>query len=92
MIEEKIRKYGLIILFAILFFHFLFSDGGLISYFKVKRGIKAANTTISALDKENAILKNEIDKLQRDDEYLEEVVRKKHGFLREGERLYRIEK
>jgi len=92
MIEEKIRKYGLIILFAILFFHFLFSDGGLISYFKVRRGIKAANTTISALDKENALLKNEIDKLQKDDEYLEEVVRKKHGFLREGERLYRIEK
>jgi cell division protein FtsB len=92
MIEEKIRKYGLIILFAILFFHFLFSDGGLISYFKVKRGIKAANTAISALDKENGLLKNEIDKLQKDDEYLEEVVRKKHGFLREGERLYRIEK
>jgi cell division protein FtsB len=92
MIEEKIRKYGLIILFAILFFHFLFSDGGLISYFKVKHGIKAANATISALDKENGLLKNEIDKLQKDDEYLEEVVRKKHGFLREGERLYRIEK
>jgi cell division protein FtsB len=92
MIEEKIRKYGLIILFAILFFHFLFSDGGLISYFKVKNGIKAANKTISSLDKENGLLKNEIDKLQKDDEYLEEVVRKKHGFLREGERLYRIEK
>jgi cell division protein FtsB len=92
MIEEKIRKYGLIILFAILFFHFIFSDGGLISYFKVKRGIKAANISMSALNKENALLKNEIDKLQKDDEYLEEVARKKHGFLREGERLYRIEK
>ncbi len=92
MIEEKIRKYGLIVVFAILFFHFLFSDGGLISYFKVKHGIKTASTSISALNKENTFLKNEIEKLQKDDEYLEEVVRKKHGFLREGERLYRIEK
>jgi cell division protein FtsB len=92
MVEEKIRKYGLIILFAILFFHFLFSDGGLISYIKVKRGINTAQTSISALDKENILLRNEIEKLQKDDEYLEEVVRKKHGFLREGERLYRIEK
>lgn len=90
--EEKFRKYGLIIIFAIFFFHFLFSDGGLISYFKVKRGIKAANTSISTLNKENIVLKNEIEKLQKDDEYLEEVVRKKYGFLREGERLYRIEK
>ena len=92
MIEEKIRKYGLIVVFAILFFHFLFSDGGLISYFKVKRGVNTANTSISALNKENTTLKNEIEKLQKDDEYLEEVVRKKYGFLREGERLYRIEK
>ncbi|MBP1734323.1 MAG: hypothetical protein H6Q53_610 [Deltaproteobacteria bacterium] len=92
MIEEKIRKYGLIIFFAILFFHFLFSDGGLINYIKAKRGIKAAQASISTLDKENALIRSEIDKLQKDDEYLEEVVRKKHGFLREGERLYRIEK
>jgi cell division protein FtsB len=92
MIEEKIRKYGLIILFAILLFHFLFSDGGLISYIKVKRGINTSQTSISALDKENVLLRNEIEKLQKDDEYLEEVVRKKYGFLREGERLYRIEK
>jgi cell division protein FtsB len=92
MIEEKIRKYGLLILFVILFFHFLFSDGGLISYIKTKRGIKAAQASISYLDKENAKLRTEIEKLQKDDEYLEEVVRKKHGFLREGERLYRIEK
>jgi len=92
MIEEKIRRYGLLIFFAILFFHFLFSDGGLISYIKAKRGIKAAQASISSLDKENALLKKEIEKLQKDDEYLEEVVRKKHGFLREGERLYRIEK
>jgi cell division protein FtsB len=34
----------------------------------------------------------ELDKLQKDDQYLEDVVRKKYGFLREGERLYRIEK
>jgi cell division protein FtsB len=92
MIEEKVRKYGLIIFFAILFFHFLFSDGGLINYIKAKHGIKAAQASISTLDKENALIRSEIDKLQKDDEYLEEVVRKKHGFLREGERLYRIEK
>lgn len=92
MSDEKIRAYGLIILFAVLFFHFLFSDGGLVNYIKVKQGIKSAHNSINALTKENAILKNEIDKLQKDDEYLEEVVRKKYGFLREGERLYRIEK
>jgi cell division protein FtsB len=30
--------------------------------------------------------------VQKDDRYLEELVRKKYGLLREGERLYRIER
>jgi len=38
------------------------------------------------------LLMHELDRLQKDDSYLEEVVRKKYGFLREGEKLYRIEK
>lgn len=92
MIEETIRKYGFIVLFAILLLHFLFAEGGLISFIKVKKEIRAAQSAMKTLDKENAFLRSEIEKLQKDDAYLEEVARKKHGFLREGERLYRIEK
>jgi cell division protein FtsB len=92
MVEESVRKYGLIILLGTVLFHFLFAEGGLFSYIKVKRGIKTSTASITTLENENMMLRKEIDKLQKDDEYLEEVVRKKYGFLREGERLYRIEK
>jgi cell division protein FtsB len=37
------------------------------------------------------VLKGEIDRLQHDDRYLEDVARK-NGFIREGEKVYRIEK
>jgi cell division protein FtsB len=54
--------------------------------------IRRVNAEINKLDQENALLMRELDKLQKDDQYLEEVVRKKYGFLREGEKLYRIER
>jgi cell division protein FtsB len=92
MLEDVIKKYGFIILIAALFIQMVFSEGGIFGYTMLKREIKAANASIKRMEQENVLLMNEIDKLQKDDQYLEEVVRKKHGFLREGERLYRIEK
>ncbi|OPY75774.1 MAG: cell division protein FtsB [Syntrophorhabdus sp. PtaU1.Bin153] len=92
MNEDTIRRLGLITLFAVLFFHMLFAEGGVIGYLKVKRGIKAANASIITMERENKLLKAEIDRLQNDDQYLEEVVRKKFGFVGEGERLYRVER
>lgn len=92
MSEGTIRRFGLVILFAVLFFQVLFAEGGVIGYLKVKRGIKAANASIATMEQENKLLMAEIDMLQNDDQYLEEVVRKKFGFVGEGERLYRVEK
>ncbi|OPX99172.1 MAG: cell division protein FtsB [Syntrophorhabdus sp. PtaU1.Bin002] len=92
MNEDTIRRLGLGTLFAVLFFQLLFAEGGLIGYFKVKRSIRTANVSIITMEHENTLLKAEIDRLQNDDRYLEEVVRKKFGFVGEGERLYRVEK
>ncbi len=56
-----------------------------------KREISKINTEIQKLEKENIALINKMEKLQKDDEFLEEMVRTKYGLLREGERLYMIE-
>ncbi len=70
----------------------LFGEGGIVSYVMLKRDISLIHATIKNLKIENSKLAEEIDRLQKDDRYLEEVVRQKYGFVREGERLYRIEK
>jgi len=92
MQEELIRRYGFIILAAVFCFQMLFAEGGIVSYVMLKRDIHSIYTTIRNLTQENSKLTEEINRLQKDDRYLEEVVRQKHGFVREGERLYRIEK
>jgi len=92
MQEEFIRRYGFIILLVAFLFQVLFGEGGIVSYVMLKRDISLIHTTIKNLKIENSKLAEEIDRLQKDDRYLEEVVRQKYGFVREGERLYRIEK
>jgi cell division protein FtsB len=92
MFEDVIRKYGLFLLMSALLFSLIFTEGGVLGYIKTKMDIRRVNTEIKKLDQENVLLMRELDKLQKDDQYLEEVVRKKYGFLREGEKLYRIER
>ena len=92
MLEKAAKKYGLLAMLIALLFVILLSENGLIDYLKLKQRIGAVDTSIKTLQKENVVLKGEIDRLQHDDRYLEDVARKKFGFIREGEKVYRIEK
>jgi len=89
--EETIKRYGLFILMAALAFSLFFADGGILGYIKTKMNIKKVNAEINKLEKENSLLSREIERLQKDDKYLEDIVRTKYGLLREGERLYMVE-
>ncbi len=82
----------MVALLVALFLVVLFSENGILDYIHMKRRITAIDASISRLQNENVALKNEIDRLQKDDRYLEDVARRKFGFIREGEKVYRIEK
>jgi cell division protein FtsB len=90
MLEDAARKYGLLALLIALLFTICFSENGVIDYLKLKQRIGAVNASIKTLQIENIALKGKIERLQHDD-YLEDAARK-IGFIREGEKVYRIEK
>jgi cell division protein FtsB len=92
MLEDIARRFGLVALLVALSLVVLFSENGLLDYIHLKRRMNAVDTSISTLHKENLVLKGEIDRFQKDDRYLEDVARKRFGFIREGEKVYRIEK
>jgi cell division protein FtsB len=48
--------------------------------------------SILQAEKENALMAQELERLQKDDQYLEEMVRVKYGLVRDGEKVYRVEK
>lgn len=92
MFEDAVRRYSLIVFLGALLFQLIFAEGGIFGLIKIKSSIKSVRVSIQKTEKENAALLQELEKLQKDDQYLEEVVRKKYGLVREGERLYRIER
>ena len=92
MFEALTRKYGILVTLLAFLFIFVFSENGLLDYIKLKRQIKAINQSIGKLEQENVLLKGQVDRLQKDDQYLEEFARGKFGLIKEGEKLYRIEK
>jgi len=92
MQEDFIKKYGIVILLSVFLFALIFAEGGVLGYAKTRMEIKKVNAEIKKLERENVLLLRELERLQKDDQYLEDVVRKKFGLLRDGEKLYRIEK
>ncbi|MGD0231697.1 MAG: septum formation initiator family protein [Syntrophorhabdales bacterium] len=92
MLEDVARKYGLLALLFALLFVICFSENGVADYIKLKRRIEALDVSITRLRNENIVLKSQVERLQNDDGYLEDVARKRFGFIREGEKVYRIEK
>ena len=92
MTENPVKRYGFIILLATLFFQIVCAEGGVYDYFKTKRSITTITASAEKTQQENVALAKELEKLQKDDGYLEDVVRKKYGFVRDGEKVYRVEK
>jgi cell division protein FtsB len=92
MLESLTRRYGVLALIVVLLFLVVFSENGLFDCVRLKNRVKAMDNSMKQLENENIVLKAEIDRLQKDDQYLEEVARKRFGFIREGEKVYRIEK
>jgi cell division protein FtsB len=91
MLEDLARKYGFLVLLLALVSIILFSGNGVLDYIRLKRQIGVIDNSIKRLEEENIVLKGKIDRVQKDDRYLEEMARK-FGFIREGEKVYRIEK
>jgi cell division protein FtsB len=92
MTENPVKRYGFIILIAALFFQIAFSEGGIYNYIRTKNKMNTITASILQAEKENALMAQELERLQKDDQYLEEMVRVKYGLVRDGEKVYRVEK
>jgi len=91
MAENPVKRYGFIVFLSTIFFHLILMDGGIYDLLKVKLEARTARLAILRMEDENAALSRELHRIREDDRYLEEMVRKKYGLVREGEKVYRVE-
>ncbi|MCS7280058.1 MAG: septum formation initiator family protein [Desulfobacterota bacterium] len=92
MLEGAANRALLFIFVLSLLYVLIFGEDGLLTYLKLKKNLRDSTKRIAMLQEENKNMRMEIDRLRNDKEYLEDIVRKKYGLIREGEKVYRFER
>ena len=89
--ERRLVKRIILIVAAVSVLWLLFSPNtGLFHYRSLQNRINSLSRENKDLEERNAELQQEIDRLQNDDAYLEELARKKYGLLKENETVYEV--
>ncbi len=90
-VERRLVKRVILLVAAAAVLWLLFAPHwGLIHYRKLQSQIDSLAQENRNLEERNAELKKEIDRLQNDDTYLEEMARQKYGLLKENETVYEV--
>lgn len=61
---------------------------GVLSLWKKREELQRLEKQTVQLEEENEILRKDIDRLQNDPEYLEEIARKQYGLLKKNEQVF----
>jgi len=69
---------------------FIAGDVGLLKLWGAQREMKSLSAKITELESRNALLSAEIERLRSDPFTIEKVAREKYGYLRPGDKVYRI--
>ncbi len=89
-ISPKLARIILTGLFVIIATVFILSDVGLLNLWKAQKRIETLRSQIGDLEKKNVAMQDEIDKLMVDPFTIEKVARERYGYLRPGDKVYRI--
>ena len=89
-VSPRVARVLLIALVGLIGLIFVVGDVGLWKLWGAQRQMKNLEAKIIELEKKNALLSAEIEYLKDDPFTIEKVAREKYGYLRPGERVYRI--
>ncbi len=87
---ERLPFVGAFLLMSVLAGTMLFSADGLPLYFSMRDSKQHLEDRIQQLEFINASMKNDIARIQRDPERLEELARNRLGMVRRGEKVYQF--
>ena len=88
--KYKTRSKYLITLVSVMFIFLIFNDVGIIQWIKLSKHKETNLLTIQELLDQQIKLKEEIFKLENDEEYLEMIARERFLMVKEGEKVFRV--
>ena len=91
--KQRINRKKLYIALSVVVFStiiLLFNDFGLIQLFQLQQKKNELTNESEKLLNQQITLRDEIDRLQTDDEYIEKLAREKFMMVMPGEKIYRV--
>ena len=88
--QLNFNYYVLTAIMAVFIMVLVLNDFGLITYFKLKNKHKVLDEELQRLLVQQNDLRLEINKLQTDQDYIEQIAREKFMMVKPGERVYRV--
>jgi cell division protein FtsB len=89
-ISPRFARALIVAVFVLIGLIFIAGDVGLWRLWLAQKQMKTLNDKIVELERTNEILSAEIGRLQNDAFTIEKVAREKYGYLKPGDRVYRI--
>lgn len=92
IIKNGKLKYVIFAVFFIIgLLYLFFNDSGVIKYLKLKQQVDSLNVQINNVNKDNQVIKEEIDSLQNKvPAKIEKVAREKYNMIRKGEKKIQV--
>lgn len=73
-------------------YYLSFHDYGIIQHFETQEELRLQKARRENLKQENATIREDLEKLKSDDNYIEKIARERYHLAREGEQVYSIQK
>jgi cell division protein FtsB len=90
VVSAPVQRFFLFLLLAGLIYAFVLGDGGAIRIAMLRHERTSLDRNIVELQRNAALLENEIALLDSDPFYIEKTGRERYGYIRPGERVYKI--
>ncbi|WP_457574185.1 FtsB family cell division protein [Desulfolithobacter sp.] len=86
--KRRLRQIIVLVVVLVLLWVLFAPGGGYLQYRRLQKEIDTLTRENAALEEQNSRLRQEINRLQRDEDYLEELARKKYGLLKKNEEVF----
>jgi len=89
-LSERLQKLLFALLVAALLYVFVLGDSGAIKITQLRLERSGLENNIALLERDTEHLERTIARLQNDNTYIEKIGRERYGYIKPGERVYRI--
>jgi cell division protein FtsB len=90
VVSAPVRRFLLFVLLAGVVYAFILGDGGVIRIAMLRHERSGLDRRIRELDHNAAVLDTELARLDSDPFYIEKTGRERYGYIKPGDKVYRI--